>query len=188
ANETRDWHIYAELAQRLIVQARKLYSGEDFGLELTNTVYALDSTTIDLCLSVFPWAHFRTTKAAVKMHTLLDLRGPRPADPGTRRHLCHGSRLCRFCPPSCDASGWCFLRDTRQIEHEFPSALFGSGGSHDRHCLRSDHCPGRPLRPAALSRASAAHPLQGCRDIQDVGISDQQLRSAGIDYCRPLQK
>ena len=79
ANETRDWHIYAELAQRLIVQARKLYSGEDFGLELTNTVYALDSTTIDLCLSVFPWAHFRTTKAAVKMHTLLDLRGNIPS-------------------------------------------------------------------------------------------------------------
>ncbi len=75
ANETRDWRIYADLAQRLIVQARKLYANEDLGLDLTNTVYALDSTTIDLCLSVFPWAHFRTTKAAVKMHTLLDLRG-----------------------------------------------------------------------------------------------------------------
>jgi IS4 transposase len=63
----------------LIVQARKLYAGEDIGLELTNTVYALDSTTIDLCLSVFPWAHFRTTKSAVKMHTLLDLRGNIPS-------------------------------------------------------------------------------------------------------------
>jgi hypothetical protein len=79
ANEARDWHIYAELAGRLIVQARKLYAGEDLGLELTNTVYALDSTTIDLCLSVFPWAHFRTTKSAVKMHTLLDLRGNIPS-------------------------------------------------------------------------------------------------------------
>ncbi|MGB8842288.1 MAG: IS4 family transposase [Aliidongia sp.] len=79
ANETRDWRIYAELAQRLIVQARKLYANEDLGLDLTNTVYALDSTTIDLCLSVFPWAHFRTTKAAVKMHTLLDLRGNIPS-------------------------------------------------------------------------------------------------------------
>ena len=74
ANEARDWRIYADLAQRLIAQARKLYATEDLGLDLTNTVYALDSTTIDLCLSVFPWAHFRTTKAAVKMHTLLDLR------------------------------------------------------------------------------------------------------------------
>ena len=61
ANEARDWRIYADLAQRLIVQARKLYAREDLGLELTNAVYALDSTTIDLCLSVFPWAHFRTT-------------------------------------------------------------------------------------------------------------------------------
>lgn len=73
ANEARDWRMYAELAQRLIAQARKLYADEDLGLDLSNTVYALDSTTIDLCLSVFPWAHFRTTKAAVKMHTLLDL-------------------------------------------------------------------------------------------------------------------
>jgi transposase len=79
ANEARDWRIYAELAQRLIAQARKLYAKEDLGLELANTVYALDSTTIDLCLSVFPWAHFRTTKAAVKMHTLLDLRGSIPS-------------------------------------------------------------------------------------------------------------
>ena len=79
ANESRDWRIYAEFATRLIVQARKLYASEDLGLELSNTVYALDSTTIDLCLSVFPWAHFRTTKAAVKMHTLLDLRGSIPS-------------------------------------------------------------------------------------------------------------
>jgi len=79
ANELRDWRIYAEFAHRLIAQARTLYASEDLGLDLTNTVYALDSTTIDLCLSVFPWAHFRTTKAAVKMHTLLDLRGNIPS-------------------------------------------------------------------------------------------------------------
>jgi hypothetical protein len=79
ANEARDWRIYADLAQRLIAQARKLYAKEDLGLELANTVYALDSTTIDLCLSVFPWAHFRTTKSAVKLHTLLDLRGNIPS-------------------------------------------------------------------------------------------------------------
>ncbi|WP_428484488.1 IS4 family transposase [Rhodopila sp.] len=79
ANETRDWRIYAGLAQTLIVRARKLYAGEDLGLDLKNTVYALDSTTIDLCLSMFPWAHFRATKSAVKMHTLLDLRGNIPS-------------------------------------------------------------------------------------------------------------
>ena len=79
ANEARDWRIYAELAQRLIGQARRLYVNEALGFDLANTVYALDSTTIDLCLAVFPWAHFRTTKAAVKMHTLLDMRGNIPS-------------------------------------------------------------------------------------------------------------
>jgi Domain of unknown function (DUF4372)/Transposase DDE domain len=79
ANELRDWRIYAEFAHRLIAQARNLYADDSLGLELTNTVYALDSTTIDLCLSLFPWAHFRSTKAAVKMHTLLDLRGNIPS-------------------------------------------------------------------------------------------------------------
>ena len=79
ANENRDWRIYAEFAQRLIIQARKLYSTESLGLDLDHTVYALDSTTIDLCMSLFPWAHFRSTKSAVKMHTLLDLRGNIPS-------------------------------------------------------------------------------------------------------------
>ena len=79
ANESRDWRIYADFAARLIIQARALYASEDLGLELSNTVYALDSTTIDLCLSLFPWALFRATKSAVKMHTLLDLRGSIPS-------------------------------------------------------------------------------------------------------------
>jgi hypothetical protein len=79
ANEVRDWRIYAAFAQRLITMARKLYIDEPFGVDLNETVYALDATTIDLCLSVFPWAPFRTTKAAVKLHTLLDLRGNIPA-------------------------------------------------------------------------------------------------------------
>ena len=79
ANEKRDWRIHAEFAQRLIAQARKLYAGDSLAFELENTAYALDSTTIDLSLSLFPWAPFRTTKAAVKMHTLLDLRGSIPS-------------------------------------------------------------------------------------------------------------
>jgi transposase len=78
ANEARDWRVHAAFAQHLIAQARKLYLGDSLGFELENTAYALDSTTINLCLSVFPWAPFRTTKAAVKMHTLLDLRGNIP--------------------------------------------------------------------------------------------------------------
>jgi len=78
ANERRDWRIHADLAQALIGIARPLYADEDLGLDLNNTVYALDASTIDLCLSVFPWALFRSTKSAVKLHTLLDLRGNIP--------------------------------------------------------------------------------------------------------------
>ena len=78
ANEIRDWRIYSDFAQILIHEARGLYVEDDFGLQLKETVYALDSSTIDLCLSVFPWARFRKTKAAVKLHTLLDLRGDIP--------------------------------------------------------------------------------------------------------------
>ena len=79
ANENRDWRIYCDFAQILIHEARQLYVNEDFGLELEQTVYALDSSTIDLCLSVFPWARFRRTKGAIKLHTLLDLRGNIPS-------------------------------------------------------------------------------------------------------------
>ena len=78
ANERRDWHIWSDLAALLIKRARRLYCNDSFGVELDSTVYALDATTIDLCLSLFPWAPFRSTKAAVKLHTLLDLRGNIP--------------------------------------------------------------------------------------------------------------
>ena len=79
ANENRDWRIYRDFAQILITEARELYIDDDFGLQLEETVYALDATIIDLCLSLFPWAHFRRTKSAIKLHTLLDLRGNIPS-------------------------------------------------------------------------------------------------------------
>ena len=79
ANDSRDWRIYADFAQILIHRARQLYLEEPFGVDLENTVYALDATTIDLCLALFPWAHFRKNKGAIKLHTLLDLRGPIPS-------------------------------------------------------------------------------------------------------------
>jgi hypothetical protein len=79
ANEARDWRIYAEFAQHLIRIARRLYIDEPFGVDLKETVYALDSTTIDLCMTLFPWAPFRSTKAAIKLHTLIDLRGNIPS-------------------------------------------------------------------------------------------------------------
>lgn len=78
ANEKRDWRIYADLAQILIAEAKVLYANDDFGVELDNTVYALDSSTIDLCLATFPWAKFRKAKGAIKLHTLLNLRGNIP--------------------------------------------------------------------------------------------------------------
>ena len=78
ANETRDWRIFADFARVIIAEARRLYQDEDLGLDLQNTVYAFDSTTIDLCLSLFPWAFFRKRKGAIKLHTLLDLRGSIP--------------------------------------------------------------------------------------------------------------
>ena len=89
ANEQRDWHLWEDLAKSLIGKARALYAGEDLGLELENTIYALDSTTIDLSLTLFPWADFRCTKAGVKLHTQLDLRGPIPTCmqmTGARQH------------------------------------------------------------------------------------------------------
>ena len=78
ANENRDWRIYADFARVLIATAKRLYADEDFGVELEGAIYALDSTTIDLCLSLFPWARFRQTKAAIKLHTLLNLQGSIP--------------------------------------------------------------------------------------------------------------
>ena len=167
ANERRDWRIHAALAQRLITQARTLYVDEELGLDLTNTVYALDSTTIALCLSVFPWAHFRTTKAAVKMHTLLDLRGNIPSFihiSDGKLHDVHaldmllpeagdlrrGSWLRRLCPPLCVAPSRGLLRHACQVEHRCSSRLFGADGSLDRHHLRPDHLPGRLLHPSGF--------------------------------------
>jgi hypothetical protein len=78
ANESRDWHIYADFAAILIQRARELYAQDDFGVELAETAYALDSTTIDLCRSLFPWARYQHDHSAVRLHTQLDLRGNIP--------------------------------------------------------------------------------------------------------------
>ena len=89
ANEQRDWRLWEDLAKTLMRKARPLYAGEDLGLEIDNTVYALDSTTVDLSLTLFPWADFRKTKAGIKMHTQIDLRGPIPTCifiTGARQH------------------------------------------------------------------------------------------------------
>jgi hypothetical protein len=139
----RDWRIYAELAQRLIAQARRLYAGDSLGLDLDNTVYALDSTTIDLCLSVFPWAHFRTTKAAVKMHTLLDLKGSIPSF----IHISDGKlqdSMFGDLPPPATPRGWPRCRRWR------PSVLAAvAGGWKDGECViaKRSRPTGRPWWP-----------------------------------------
>ena len=143
ANETRDWRVYSDFAQVLIHEARRLYAEDDFGLELKDTVYALDSSTIDLCLSAFPWARFRKTKAAVKLHTLLDLRGDIPTfiwitdgkvhdlnvldhlvpEPGAiyvmdrAYNLCHGSSLFGFSATTSNAPMLGNICDTFQDQH-----------------------------------------------------------------------
>ncbi len=130
ANANRDWHMYADFAHILIHRARALYQEEDFGVDLDETVYALDSTTIDLCLSVFPWAQFRQTKSAVKLHTLLDLRGPIPTSawitPGTGGAVSHGPGLPRLSPLACVASGPCLVHYSREIESPVSAAVFAA--------------------------------------------------------------
>jgi hypothetical protein len=93
ANEARDWRIYADFAQVLIAEARRLYRDEDIGLELQNTVYAFDSTTINVCLSLFPWARFQKRQGAIKLHTLLDLRGSIPSFIRMTDGLTHDVRI-----------------------------------------------------------------------------------------------
>ena len=172
ANERRDWRIYADFAQRLIIQARKLYAGDStLAPVLGETVYALDSTTIDLCLSVFPWASFRATKGAVKMHTLLDLCGPipsfihisdgklhdvnvRPPHPGARRDLPHGPRLSGFPPAPHPRSGGRLLRDACEEKPRCTSPVLQAPEPRQRHPLRSklDGPRTRTLYPDPLRR------------------------------------
>ena len=207
ANETRDWRIYAELAHRLIAQARKLYASESLGFELSTTVYALDSTTIDLCLSLFPWAHFRTTKAAVKLHTLLDLRGSIPSfihisdgklhdvnaldlllpEPGAIYVMDRG--YVDFARLLCAASGRCLLRHPRQVEHGCPRGVYSAPTDRAAGIIcRPDHRAGRPLQPPAtipsISAASASRTPTG----QDPRLPHQPVRLAGTHNRRPLQE
>src|SRR5664280_2609024 len=155
ANESRDWRIFADFAQRLIATARRLYVRESMGVDLEQSLYALDSTTIDLCLALFPWARFRRRKAAVKLHTLLDLRGNIPTFIRVTEGkvhdvhmldeimpeaslLCHGSRLCRFRAVVRADAQLGLLCGAHQVEPVAPAALLPSGGQEHGRLLGPD--------------------------------------------------
>ena len=195
ANERRDWRIFAEFAQRLIVQARKLYAEEDLGLDLSNTVYALDSTTIDLCLSLFPWAPFRQAKAAVKMHTLLDLRGNIPSFIHVSDGKLHDVNALDLLMPEPAAV---YVMDRAYLDFERLFALHEAGAffvtraKSNADLRRVYSAPNdRPrgivcdqtvalsgfYRPQALSPPPATHPFQGSGNPKDPRLSHQSVRA-----------
>ena len=206
ANEARDWRIYAELAQRLITQARRLYVNEDLGFDLANTVYALDSTTIDLCLAVFPWAYFRTTKAAVKMHTLLDLRGNIPSFIHVSDGKLHDVHALDLLLPE---AGAIYIMDRGYVDFARLHVLHLAGAffvtraksnmdAHRVYSAATDRTTGIICdQTMALDghytsqhypRTPAAHPLPGHRSTKNAGIPHQPVRVAGHDDLCALQK
>ena len=206
ANESRDWRIHADFALRLIGQARKLYAGESLGQELSDAVYALDSTTIDLCLSMFPWAPFARQKQPSRdaytagpqgrypqLYPYFRRQAARRQCPGlacsrARRRLRDGSSLCGLQSPVCTAPSQKLLRHQSQIEHRCATHLFLSGRSFCRCHLRSAYRSERILQSSELSRVHTAHSLQGCRQGQDIGVSDQSNPPSRTHHLRSVQE
>src|SRR3984957_12146633 len=206
ANETRDWRIYAEFAQRLIARARRLYEGESLLGDLNSTVYALDSTTIDLCLSLFPWARFRSTKAAVKMHTLLDLRGNIPSFIHVSDGKMHDVHALDTLVPE---AGAIYVMDRGYVDfarlfglHQ-ASAFFvtrakSNLNAHRVYSAVTDRTTGviadqtitldghytRQDYPVHLQRVR----FRGYRGRQDSGVPHQSDDATSADDLRPLQK
>ena len=204
ANESRDWRIYADFAQSLIAIARRLYAEEPFGVDLKDTVYALDASTIDLCLSVFPWAPFRSTKAAIKLHTLLDLRGNIPSFLHISDGKLHDVNVLDLLLPE---PGAFYIMDRGYIDfdrlyqlHEAKSFFVTRAKSNlkaqrryshpidrsDRLDLRSDHRAHGLLLQAGLRHAAASRPIQRPDNRQEPGVPHQQFRLAGLDHRRSL--
>jgi hypothetical protein len=187
ANEARDWRMWADVAALLIRRARKLYRDCDLGLDWINTVYALDATTIDLCLSVFDWAPFRSAKAAVKMHTLLDLRGAIPAFIHISDGKMHEVNVLDFLPIEAGAF-YVMDRHARQARHGCPTGVLDRDRPDDGRDLRSEDRHEWLLRGQGLSRIFATDSFQRSRVGQGAGFLDQQHRLAAVDYRRAVQK
>ncbi len=191
ANKIRDWRIYADFAYSLIQTARKLYAGDSLALDLDNTVYALDATTINLCLSMFPWAEFRTTKAAVKLHTLLDLRGNIPSfiyisdgrlhevntldlvplEPGAFYVMDRGYLDFTAVVPFPPFPG--LLCHSCKVEPEIPARLFRTNGSFNGNHVRSDDSAYRRQFGEALPGKAPQGEVLRCRKRQNARFSDQ---------------
>ena len=168
ANETRDWRIFAEFAQCLIDEARALYADEPFGIDLAGSAYALDSSTIDLCLSMFPWAHFGKAKASVKLHTLLDLRGNIPSfihlSTGRMGDM-RGLDRVPIEPGAIYVMDRGYLDFTRLYRLHEAKAFFVTRPKHNTQLRRSSSMPSSPETRAANAAAG----------IQ----SDQRIRLTG---------
>ena len=203
ANAVRDWRIYADFAQSLISIARALYVDEPFGVALKDTVYALDASTINLCLSVFPWSPYRSAEAALKLHTLLDLRGNIPAFIHISDGKLHDSHILDQLIPE---PGAFYIMDRGYLDFTRLYRLHQAGSffvtrtksntqSKRRYSRPVDRRTGlicdqtiaqRHLYACLLPGSAAAHPLQGSADRQDAGVPHQQLRLAGIHHYRAL--
>src|SRR5271157_46827 len=205
ANAVRDWRIYADFAQHLIVIARRLYADDPLALELDETVYALDSTTIDLCLSVFPWAPFRSTKAAVKLHTLLDLRGNIPSFIFISDGKMHDVNILDQLLPE---AGAFYVMDRGYLDFERLARLDDAGSffvtraksnlkarrrysrpgrSFDRPRLRSDGSLDRLLFAPRVQPSAAADQVQRSANRQAAGVPHQQFRPGRPHHRQALQ-
>jgi hypothetical protein len=176
ANEGRDWRIYASFAQRLIAMARKLYIDEPFGVDLKETVYALDATTIDLCLSVFSWAPFRTAKAAVKLHTLLDLRGNIPAFIHISDGKMHEVNILDQLPPE---AGAFYVMDRGYLDFERLFRLHAAGSffvTRGKSNLKAQRRYSRPVDKSTGLICDQTIVLTGFYSSQDFDTSLRRIR------------
>ena len=203
ANEQRDCRIYMDFATSLIQTARKLYASDSFAVELEQTVYALDTTTIDLCLSVFPWACFRSTKAAVKMHTLLDLRGNIPTFIHISDGKMHEVNVLDILIPEAgsfyimdrgftDFARWYTMHQaqaffvTRAKSNLLFRRVYSRSVDKSTGLRCANHCPNSSQGQQGLPAAPTAYQVLRCRTRQASGISSQQLRLTCADHRSAL--
>ena len=186
ANEQRDWRLWEDLAKNLMGKARRLYAGEELGWELANTVYALDSTTIDLSLTLFPWADFRRTKAGIKLHTQLDLRGPIPTClhiTEARQHDVLWLDQLVFEP------GAFYVMDRGYLDFQRLNRLARTGAffvTRAKHNLRFSRHVSRPVDPATGLRSDQIGTLSLAKAYEDFSLPLRRVRYYDAENDRYL--